>query len=182
MSRSLRVHPAYINTAKLAVRRSGFPSQRALSEDVGLALATVSNFLTGKPVDRATFIELCEKLSLDSDEISDLGPEPDHLLSQGFAQPAKSEAATASASPVASPQGEKRDWGEAMDVSVFYGRQAELATLTEWIEEGCRLVSLLGMGGIGNRRYQSNWPNRFKMILRWSSGGPCEMRLPWQSC
>lgn len=149
MSRSLRVRQAYINTAKLAVRRSGFPSQRALSEDVGLALATVSNFLTGKPVDRATFIELCEKLSLDSDEISDLGPEPDPLLSQGSAQPLESEETSASTLPGASPQWEKRDWGEAMDVSVFYGRQAELDTLTEWIEEGCRLVSLLGMGGIG---------------------------------
>jgi hypothetical protein len=149
MSRSLRVHPAYINTAKLAVRRSGFPSQRALSEDVGLALATVSNFLTGKPVDRATFIELCERLSLDSDEISDLGPEPDHLISQGSAQSAKPEETIASASLVAVPLGEQRDWGEAMDVSVFYGRQAELATLIQWIEEGCRLIPLLGMGGIG---------------------------------
>ncbi|MBW4486137.1 MAG: hypothetical protein KME14_26750 [Tildeniella torsiva UHER 1998/13D] len=42
------------------------------------------------------------------------------------------------------------DWGEAMDVSVFYGRTAELATLERWIvQEGCRLVTLLGMGGVG---------------------------------
>jgi DNA-binding Xre family transcriptional regulator len=75
MSRSLRVRQSRIDTVKLAVRRSGFPSQRALSEDIGLSLATVSNFLTGRPVDRATFLELCEKLSLDSGEISDLGPD-----------------------------------------------------------------------------------------------------------
>ncbi|MEO0457917.1 MAG: adenylate/guanylate cyclase domain-containing protein [Cyanobacteria bacterium P01_A01_bin.114] len=82
MSRSLKVRDTCINTAKLAVRRSGFPSQRALSEDVGLSLATVSNFLTGKPVDRATFLELCEKLSLDSDEISDLRPDSEDASDQ----------------------------------------------------------------------------------------------------
>jgi hypothetical protein len=43
-----------------------------------------------------------------------------------------------------------QDWGEAIDVSVFYGRQDELVTLEQWIlKERCRLVALLGMGGIG---------------------------------
>ncbi len=42
------------------------------------------------------------------------------------------------------------DWGEAIDVSVFYGRETERATLHEWIVNGrCRLILLLGMGGIG---------------------------------
>lgn len=41
-------------------------------------------------------------------------------------------------------------WGTAPDVSVFYDRATELATLTRWIaEERCRLVSLVGMEGIG---------------------------------
>jgi transcriptional regulator with XRE-family HTH domain len=42
------------------------------------------------------------------------------------------------------------DWGEAVDPTHFYGREQELATLSHWIlEERCRLVSVLGMGGIG---------------------------------
>ena len=42
------------------------------------------------------------------------------------------------------------DWGEAPDVSIFYGRIKELATLDQWIvKERCRLVALLGMGGMG---------------------------------
>lgn len=52
------------------------------------------------------------------------------------------------------------DWGEAADVSVFYGRTEELKTLAQWIipELGgaqmaqvspCRLLVILGMGGIG---------------------------------
>ncbi|BAZ12579.1 WD-40 repeat-containing protein [Calothrix sp. NIES-4071] len=42
------------------------------------------------------------------------------------------------------------DWGEAIDVSIFYGRHTELTTLQYWIEQDkCRVVALLGMGGIG---------------------------------
>src|SRR3989440_611292 len=42
------------------------------------------------------------------------------------------------------------DWGEALDVPSFYDREQELATLEQWIvEERCRVVSVLGMGGIG---------------------------------
>jgi WD40 repeat protein len=42
------------------------------------------------------------------------------------------------------------DWGEAIDVSVFYGRDYELAKLQEWSsQDRCRLIAILGMGGIG---------------------------------
>jgi len=47
-----------------------------------------------------------------------------------------------------------QDWGEAMDVSVFQGRTAELAKTQQWIlQEGCRLLLLLGMGGIGKTAF-----------------------------
>src|SRR5262249_43152779 len=46
------------------------------------------------------------------------------------------------------PRGQ--DWGEAPDVGTFHGRARELETLTAWsLTEGCRLLALLGMGGIG---------------------------------
>ncbi|MBE9185900.1 pentapeptide repeat-containing protein [Microcoleus sp. LEGE 07076] len=42
------------------------------------------------------------------------------------------------------------DWGEAIDVSIFYGRTEELDTFRKWIlDEQCRLIAILGMGGIG---------------------------------
>ncbi|MBF2000671.1 MAG: NACHT domain-containing protein [Synechococcales cyanobacterium M58_A2018_015] len=46
------------------------------------------------------------------------------------------------------------DWGEAVDVPIFYGRTEELQTLHQWLggntpNQPCRVVSLLGMGGIG---------------------------------
>src|SRR5688500_193698 len=44
----------------------------------------------------------------------------------------------------------RQDWGEAPDVSAFHGRSQELATLSHWVlTESCRLVAVLGMGGIG---------------------------------
>jgi WD40 repeat protein len=44
----------------------------------------------------------------------------------------------------------RKNWGEAICVSNFYGRTEELATLKQWLlHDGCRLVALLGMGGVG---------------------------------
>jgi WD40 repeat protein/DNA-binding SARP family transcriptional activator len=49
-----------------------------------------------------------------------------------------------------SPPTARQDWGEAPDVSIFYGRQAEVARLEAWlVTDRCRLVAVLGMGGIG---------------------------------
>ncbi len=42
------------------------------------------------------------------------------------------------------------DWGEAPEIRRFCGRSQELAQLRSWlIYEGCRLIVILGMGGIG---------------------------------
>ncbi len=44
----------------------------------------------------------------------------------------------------------RQDWGEAIDVSVFFGRNRELTLLENWlVSDRCRLVILQGMGGIG---------------------------------
>ena len=59
-------------------------------------------------------------------------------------------------SPVSSEETENRwtnpqqDWDTAVDASVFYGREAELTQLWQWVvSERCRLVGVLGIGGIG---------------------------------
>jgi transcriptional regulator with XRE-family HTH domain len=47
-------------------------------------------------------------------------------------------------------RGLRVDWDEALAVPTFYGREGELAALCQWVlQERCRVVSVLGMGGIG---------------------------------
>nr|RNJ66578.1 MAG: hypothetical protein EDM05_24915 [Leptolyngbya sp. IPPAS B-1204] len=42
----------------------------------------------------------------------------------------------------------QQDWGEAVAPASFYGRVEELATLQQWLDH-CRVISILGMGGMG---------------------------------
>jgi WD40 repeat protein len=43
-----------------------------------------------------------------------------------------------------------QDWADAPDTAGFVGRETELQTLSQWLQdEGCRMIVLLGMGGIG---------------------------------
>jgi WD40 repeat protein len=73
----------------------------------------------------------------------------------------------------------RTDWGDVVDVSTFHGREAELSLLTQWIvDERCRLVALLGMGGIGKTALSvklanqlvsaSTIPNEFEFVV-WRS-------------
>ncbi|MEX0270165.1 NB-ARC domain-containing protein [Leptolyngbyaceae cyanobacterium UHCC 1019] len=44
----------------------------------------------------------------------------------------------------------QQDWDTAVDASIFYGREAELVQLWQWVtSDRCRVVGVLGIGGIG---------------------------------
>lgn len=50
----------------------------------------------------------------------------------------------------ASPPTARIDWGDAPEVTQVFGRDRELTDLAQWVlQDRCRLVSVLGMGGIG---------------------------------
>lgn len=56
-----------------------------------------------------------------------------------------------------SQAGSHQDWGEVVDVNFFYGRGSELNNLEQWIaHDRCRLVAILGMGGLGKPLYRSS--------------------------
>lgn len=60
------------------------------------------------------------------------------------------------------------DWGEAISVTDFQGRTGELTTLYHWVvEERCRLIALLGTGGIGKTALSVKLTQQ---IVGWGAG------------
>jgi NB-ARC domain len=60
------------------------------------------------------------------------------------------------------------DWGEAPDFTTFHGRKPELSQLTQWIlSNQCRLVALLGMGGIGKTALATVLVEQIKDKFEW---------------
>lgn len=80
--------------------------------------------------------------------------------------------------------GRQLDWGDAPEVPSFYGRESELMLLTDWlVEQQCRVVSVLGLGGIGKSALTIQLMHRvadqFDMVI-WRSlrdAPPCESLL-----
>lgn len=101
-------------------------------ETANTSLPTLKRFLQGEAIQADTFINICRVVGVEWKEIVDVEI-VNNTTNFQFSQP-----------------NAIKDWGEAPDVGVFYGRIQELATLEQWIlHDCCRVVTLLGMGGIG---------------------------------
>lgn len=156
MSRSLKVNNQSIQTVKGSLKRCGFRSQRSLAEDLDMALSTISRFLNGKPVDFATFVEICDRLNLGWQTITDDATGP-VLKSPSLLTSNAVEVPSSNVLPNALPLGSEcitntlqQDWGEVIDTSFFHGRSKELTGLqAAVVTDKCRLVAILGIGGIG---------------------------------
>jgi WD40 repeat protein/transcriptional regulator with XRE-family HTH domain len=152
-----------------------YPKVQHLQHLLTLAVQT-SAFPKGHEVDeiQALWKAAHQKVLLDESRLSSLLNQPPPLAapvsvegssraeegSSPAASPTDRALAAQSGQPLASPEsltnkapaalGPRVDWGEALDVPSFYGRERELTTLTQWmVQEHCRVVSVLGLGGIG---------------------------------
>ncbi len=104
-----------------------------LSEQAGITPVTFRKVLTRETgVDKQTLVRLFMAFNLELDKSDYTKPESDLEKQEGLNLL------------------KRVDLREAVDVSVFYGRAAELALLEQWLmKEQCRVVALLGMGGMG---------------------------------
>ncbi|MEL6763330.1 MAG: NB-ARC domain-containing protein, partial [Cyanobacteria bacterium J06607_6] len=114
-----------------------------LAQITGLSINTLTKVRSGKaPVDRQTIADYFEAFGLTLTPVDYVRPE-----AVADDSPASVVEAAIAHVPIANGQ---VDWGEAPDVSIFHGRTEELATLETWLQgDRCRLVGILGMGGIG---------------------------------
>ncbi|WP_035139974.1 NB-ARC domain-containing protein [Fischerella sp. PCC 9605] len=128
MGVSLRASTEGLEIIEQARRRKSWDRQSpAWADAARTSIATLKRFWQGKPIQQQSFIDICYAVGLDWEKIVDTTVQPYLSLSDTIA-----------------------DWGEAPDVSVFYGRNEELTTLWEWIvQDCCRVVLLQGIGGIG---------------------------------
>ncbi|MEM6433699.1 MAG: NB-ARC domain-containing protein [Cyanobacteria bacterium P01_D01_bin.115] len=114
-------------------------TQAELSERACLSIKTIKK-IRGRtaPVDETSVRTFFKAFGLEL-ETADYGlPEP--------TSPVSDHAPTSQEKRLTT----KCDWGEKPDTTIFFGRMEELATLGQWVmTEQCRLVTLLGMGGIG---------------------------------
>ncbi|WP_017317082.1 ATP-binding protein [Mastigocladopsis repens] len=126
MARSLRVAQEYIQKVKSSLQRSGYPSQKAFATEMGRSESTIKNFLRGEPVDYLNFVEFCEKLGLDWQEIADKN-EPDTVETRHGASLHGSNITLEETSPfiTGSPITHPR---------YFFGRQKELKRLFDLLK------------------------------------------------
>ena len=135
-SRGVLLTPAglsKLNTAKVEVEMAENYGDRltfeAWSERTNLNSRTIARIFSGnEKVDKRSLEQFFRSLNLTL-EAADYGQ------------------VASAARPSSAPH---IDWREAVDVPLFYGRGDSLAELqTTVLEDRCRLVAILGMGGIG---------------------------------
>jgi hypothetical protein len=119
-----------------------------------------------------TYPDMAERIGYDTGYIRDVGYELWRQLTQVLGEPVtknnlqavlrrqRDRSPKLAVPEVINDSPPDRDcyWGEQIDVSTFRGRENELQQLERWLNDnsevnplqsGCRLISIVGMGGMG---------------------------------
>ena len=133
MSNSISASTEGLTIVDRARKRRGWTktSTACWWEDAHTSRATLRRFWRGERIQKDAFISICQAVG-----ISDW---------QAIAQ--LPESLNPTVPQLKSPL---VDWDEAPDLDHFYGRTQPLNQLEEWITtDNCKLVAIVGMGGIG---------------------------------
>lgn len=129
--RALKASKEGLEASKLALKKLGLnQTSLVLVKATCAAEGTLRRFWRRIPIQAQTFILICGALGLDWEQIVDV----DFNL----------------------PLPRRIDWGEAPDIdtSGFYGRTEKLTEIQKCLLiQPCRLVALLGLGGIGKTAF-----------------------------
>ena len=140
---SLRASPQGLKVVQQALDRLGWTKAATAWCQVAYTTpATLRRFWRRVPIKKESFLQICQAVGVNWKEI------------------AEQEEITA----------RRQDWGEAPDVSVFYGRTEELTALEQSIvKDRCRLLVLWGMGGIGKTalsvRIAKQYQDEFEYVI-----------------
>ena len=141
-----------VNTARRQVELQDNQGRRFTLEELcdrtQLSVKTITKVLEAKTtVDKQTLETFFCALKIQLDRNDYRFPDELEVAQNGHAQGVVPPAGKTNVAPPSRPY---TSWGEAIDVSLFYGREQELKTLEQWIiGDRCRLILLLGMGGMG---------------------------------
>jgi hypothetical protein len=147
MTGSIRASQQGLERVDRARHRKGWTKTRTMAwwQDAHTSQATLRRFWRGIAIESGSFAAICHAVGISEWEaIADLDIVEEVDLPTQMLLPA---------SPIPdspSPNSNREDWGEAPDVPSFHGRKEELCQLESWlVKEHCKLIVLLGMGGIG---------------------------------
>ncbi len=117
----------------------------------GESIATISTQLKLKPETvRKRLGETYRKFQISGKGPGKMAKLQQLLVALYQEQSQSEEFSSQTAEPKTSSLISQQDWNAAPDVETFYGRTEELSQLSQWIlTDRCRLVALLGMGGMG---------------------------------
>ncbi len=148
-----------------------YPMAEHLKQFVVLAIEHQA-FPTGREAEevRALWQAARQKVLLDEAWLGTLLPDADVSPAS---EPVEETIGAAQAPAPPARSRPRLDWGDALTVTIFYGREWELDLLSEWVvEERCRVVSVLGLGGIGKSalatRVMQRVAERFEVVI-WRS-------------